>query len=280
MSPPANNVMDDLEQRKRTSGERRASFNDVAALYDERRPGYPDAVYDDVIAQTGLVRGTRLLEIGAGTGHATLAFANRGFAIDCIELGEEMAAIARRKFAGCQAVTITVADFDHWTTDRRFDLVFSASAYHWLNPQTRIQRIAGLLRPLGWIAVWRNHHIRASEESERFNRRVQKIYRRAAPSFAAMSGILTVDEIPRPEPDEWLASGLFGAPLTCVYRWDKTYNTADYVQMLNTHSDHRLLPETERRALFEGISRLIDSEFNGRVTTELATMLHMTRKCA
>jgi hypothetical protein len=48
--------------------------------------------------------------------------------------------------------------------------------------------------------------------------------------------------------------------------------------MLNTHSDNLVLPEAERTALFEGISRLIDSEFNGRVTHEQATMLHVARK--
>ena len=259
--------------------EQRASFNDVAALYDEWRPGYPDAVYDDVITLPGLQAGAQLLEIGSGTGHATRGFAKRGFAIDCVELGEQMAAIARRTLAEFPAVTITVADFERWTAGERYDLVFSASAYHWLNRDTRVQRITALLRPGGWIAVWRNHHVRSNAESDRFNERVQEIYRKTTPSLAGSSrGILTVDEILRPEPEEWLTSGLFSAPLTRVYRWEGTYTSAEYIQMLNTHSVHRVLPETERTALFDGISRLIDSEFNGRVIHEQATMTHMARK--
>ena len=274
-------MVDVTQQRDPGAPERRASFNDVAVLYDEWRPGYPDAVYDDVIAQAALKPGASLLEIGSGTGHATLPFARRGLAIDCIELGEPMAAIARRNLAGFSGVTITVADFDRWTTEQRYELVFSASAYHWLNRETRVQRIAALLHPAGWLAVWRNHHVRSSKESQRFNGRVQQIYRRTSPSFAAGTrGILTVDQIPRPEPDEWLASGLFADVLSRVYLWQKTYSSVEYVQMLNTHSDHRMLPEAERIALFAGISRLIDQEFNGSVTPEQATLLHMARKCA
>jgi SAM-dependent methyltransferase len=271
-------VVDEIDP-DRNSREQRASFNDVAALYDEWRPGYPESVYDDVIELAGLRAGAQLLEIGSGTGHATRGFARRGFAIDCVELGEQMAAIARRNLAEFPAVTITVADFEHWTTEKRYDLVFSASAYHWLSRETRVQRIAALLRPAGWIAVWRNHHVRSSEESDRFNERVQEIYRRTTPSLAGTSrGILTVDQIPRSEPKEWIASGLFSASLTRVYRWEGTYSSAEYVQMLNTHSDHLVLPDAERTALFDGISRLIDGEFNGRVTHEQATLLHMARK--
>jgi trans-aconitate methyltransferase len=266
---------------KPESREQRASFNDVAALYDEWRPGYPEAVYDNVITLADLQPGARLLEIGSGTGHATRGLARRGFAIDGVELGKQMAAIGRHNLAEFPAVTITVADFERWTTEKRYDLVFSASAYHWLNRETRVERIAALLNPAGWIAVWRNHHVRASKESERFNERVQEIYRRTTPSDAGTSrGILTVDQIPLPEPKEWIASGLFSGLVTRVYRWEGTYTSAEYVQMLNTHSDHRVLPEAERTALFESISRLIDNEFNGRITHEQATMLHMARKSA
>jgi SAM-dependent methyltransferase len=259
------------------SRERRASFDDVAALYDRWRPGYPEAVYGDVVTLAGLRSDAQLLEIGSGTGHATRGFARRGYAIDCIELGEQMAEIARRNLAAFPAVTITVADFEHWTTGKVYDLVFSASAYHWLNRDTRVQRIAALLRPAGWIAVWRNHHVRESEESKRFDERVQQIYRSAIPSGTSWD-VLTVNQIPRPEPEEWLASGLFSAPLTRVYRWEGTYTSAEYVQMLNTHSDHRVLPEAQRTAVFDGIYRLIDSEFDGRITIEQATMVHVARK--
>jgi SAM-dependent methyltransferase len=271
-------VLNEID-RNRKSPERRSSFNEVAEFYDEWRPGYPEAVCDDVVALAGLRPGAQLLEIGSGTGHATRGLAARGYEIDCVELGEQMAAVARRNLAAFPAVTITVADFEDWSTEKRYDLVFSASAYHWLNRETRVPRIAALLRQAGWIAVWRNHHVRSSEESNRFNDHVQKIYRRATPSLAGTSrGIATVDQIARPEPEEWLASGLFTAAVTRVYRWVRTYTSAEYVQMLNTHSDHRVLPEAERVALFEGIAELIDKEFNGRVTQEQATLLDVARK--
>ncbi len=108
----------------------RATFNEVAALDDEARPGYPDAVYEDLIAIARIAPPSQLLEIGSGTGNATLLLARRDFRIDRVELGEQMAAVAREKLTGFYGVKITVADFDQWTSGNREELAFSASAYH------------------------------------------------------------------------------------------------------------------------------------------------------
>ena len=70
-----------------TDSERRHLFNQVAELYDSARPGYPGALFDDILSYANLPQNARILEVGCGTGQATLPLARRGYAIDCIEPG-------------------------------------------------------------------------------------------------------------------------------------------------------------------------------------------------
>lgn len=257
---------------------RRASFDAVAQLYDQMRPGYPQALFRDLCAIAGVDQDSRLLEIGCGTGHATLPFARRGLRVDCIELGPRMAAVARRKLARFPGIQITVADFDGWNTGAQYHLVYSASAYQWLNPQTRIERIARLLHPSAWVAVWRNHTLRGAGGSEEFFRAAQRIYAREAPELAAKAPTAAVAEELLPEAaPEWIASGLFHTPERRIYLWQNQYTAAEYVRLLDTHSDHRILPAENRARLFEGLARLIE-ELGGKVTREQATVLEMAAR--
>ena len=80
----------------------RQTFDRAAGCYDRVRPEYPEALFDDLIAVTGLVPGDHLLEVGCATGKATRPLARRGFRITCVELGAELAAVARQNLAGFQ----------------------------------------------------------------------------------------------------------------------------------------------------------------------------------
>src|SRR5919199_6293135 len=82
----------------------RTSFDEVALLYDQVRPGYPERLFDDVVALSGIPPQGRILEIGCGTGQATLPFARRGYQIQCVELGASMAAGSSPKPVGYSGV--------------------------------------------------------------------------------------------------------------------------------------------------------------------------------
>ena len=80
--------------------ERRLVFGEVAELYDRHRPTYPAELIDDLVALAGLDASRPVLEVGAGTGKATVLFAQRGIPVLAIEPSPEMAAIAGRAAAG------------------------------------------------------------------------------------------------------------------------------------------------------------------------------------
>jgi len=254
----------------------RASFHSVAALYDEARPGYPHQAFDDLVTLTKLTSGSHLLEIGSGTGHATLPLAEHGFHIDCIELGEEMAFVARAKLAAFPRVTITVADFDNWHSEARYDLALSASAWHWLNPATRTPRIAELLAHQGRIATLRNIHVQ-SDAIAAFLEATQRIYAELVPALA-QEGIPRAEEIFPIDAHEWESSGLFHNAQTRTYRWQSKQSAEEYVQMLNTHSDHRMMAADVREQLFARLRELIEGKFSGVATKEYVTLLQMAEK--
>ncbi|MEH1820527.1 MAG: methyltransferase domain-containing protein [Nostoc sp.] len=90
----------------------RTTFNQVALLYDRVRPGYPKALFDDVVSLSGITPQGRILEIGCGTGQATITFARRGYRMLCIELGENLGLVAQQKLATYPQVEVRIGAFE------------------------------------------------------------------------------------------------------------------------------------------------------------------------
>lgn len=257
----------------------RTVFDPVADLYDEVRPGYPETLFDDVVALSGILEGGRILEVGCGTGQATLPLARRGYRISCVELGENLAGLARRRLAGYPKVEVETGDFeDHPVPGDAFDLAVSATAFHWLDPKVAYPKVARALRPAGSLALFWNEHVR-SDADPGFFVAVEKVYAREAPEIWNKS----YEGPPPPEdaPDrtgEVEGSGLFGPVTRRAYRWDQPYDAAGYLRVLDTYSGHRSLSEETRSRLFRSISDLIDAEYGGRIVKGYLTTLYVARR--
>src|SRR5688572_25498368 len=134
----------------------RTTFDSAADLYQRARPEYPEALYDPLVAAAGLSAGDRLLEIGCATGTATLPLARRGFRISCVELGPALASAARRNLADFPEVEVIEGAFETFVppTADPFELVFAATAWHWLDPAIRFRRAWELLGTGGHLAFW------------------------------------------------------------------------------------------------------------------------------
>jgi ubiquinone/menaquinone biosynthesis C-methylase UbiE len=146
----------ETEQQQRRRRHQRTLFDDVAQLYQATRPGYPDRVIEFVTATAGLSAGDTLLEIGCGTGQLTKSLASSGFTLTAIDIGPSMIAAARQHLASSPA-SFQVTTFEDFTAaDRSFDLIISAAAFHWTDPEIKYAKTARLLRPGGWLAVLGN----------------------------------------------------------------------------------------------------------------------------
>src|SRR6266508_3421766 len=126
----------------------RATFDEAAERYDRARPGYPPAVFDDLAELAGVGPGCRVLEIGCGTGQATVPLAERGCQIVAVELGAGLATIASRNLARFPDARVVVAAFEDWPLPSApFDVVVAATAFHWIDPAVRVAKAADALRP-------------------------------------------------------------------------------------------------------------------------------------
>lgn len=253
---------------------RRATFDEVAALYDAVRPGYPAELYGDIHALSGVPDGGDVLEIGCGTGQATLPLARGGYRVICVELGDELAAIARRNLAAYPDVDVRVGAFEtEPLPEAAFDLVVSATAFHWVAPES-YPKLARVLRPRGAVALFWNKHIAGAVDGGFFDR-IQTLYQQDAPEFTEdWKGLPSADELP----DESAAlsdTGLFGKFTVRRYPWVARYNAVDYVNQLGTYSDHLALPADRRQRLHDGIARMIDDEFGGEIAKQYLAVLYV-----
>jgi len=249
-------------------------FDEAAELYDAVRPGYPDELFDDIAKLTGLAAGSRVLEVGCGTGQATVGFAERGYRVVCIDPGGSLVEVARRKLDG-YPVEFIVSRFEDRLPSGSFDLVASGTAWHWVEPEVGYCKAAAALGLGGFIALFWNLH---PTPFTGFFLDVQRVYSRVVSELGSPeerpSPAQRIDEISRSVE----ASGLFEEPVVRRYLWKRNYSRDDYIRLLDTYSDHRALPTRVRDHLYEGVSRLIDEEYGGVVERPYLTALFVAQK--
>jgi SAM-dependent methyltransferase len=244
----------------------RHTFNTDADLYDRVRPGYPAELFDQL--PTG-----RVLEIGCGTGQATEPLARRGRHIVAIELGEQLADVARRKLSRFPQVEVITADFETWPLPAEpFDLVLAATSFHWIDPDIRVAKAARALRPGGTLATIATHHVAGGTSA--FFADVQECYLRFDPDTPPGLLLRPSAEIPmdRAEID---ASPDFGPARFHRYEWELPYSTQAYLDVLTTYSGHIALPPSARDGLLRCIGDLIDTKYGGRIVKRYLTELRL-----
>lgn len=130
------------------------------------RPGYPATLVNDISGLAGIGRASRILEIGCGTGQLTIALAQLGCEIVAVELGPQLAELARANLGSFPRVRVVTGSFEEWSPpDERFDVVVSATAFHWLDPAIRVPKAADALNPGGRLAIVITHHVAGDEDS-------------------------------------------------------------------------------------------------------------------
>jgi ubiquinone/menaquinone biosynthesis C-methylase UbiE len=129
-------------------------FDEVAVEYDRRRPAYPDELVDQACQVAGIGSGAHVLEVGSGSGQLTRALAARGLHVTALEPGTNLMALARQNLEGAGEVEFVNASFEEALLPRqRFQAVFSASAFHWIDPKVGWQKAADVLVPGGTLAL-------------------------------------------------------------------------------------------------------------------------------
>jgi len=251
------------------------SFDEVALLYNEIRPRYPEALFSTLIDVTGLHNNSKLLEIGPGTGQATKPLAKRGFDITAIELGVALSEVAGYELQDHKNVRIVTGAFEEITLpEKSFDLIFAATSFHWIDPSVRYSKPYSLLKDKGHLAIIHTHHI-SDEKGDEFFNASQAIYDRydftdknQKPKF------LKNTELKASEIDEHL----FKLTHFQVFPTTITYSATQFVKLLNTYSNHLAAPKEIQQAFYEEMANLINNEFQGRVEKYFSMSLTVAEK--
>jgi SAM-dependent methyltransferase len=253
---------------------KRITFEQVADLYDEIRSGYPDELIEDVLRFSGIPSEGRILEIGCGPGNATVSFAQRGYRILGIELGERLAALAAASCRSYPRVRILHAAFEDWEIEESaFDLAVAADSFHWIPPETGYPKVARALKATGSAAFfWRVPVDPATD----WSREIDVLYAESFPRFVNPSKRFT---------GEWLEgiirrnfenSKCYGEVAIKQYDWTEAQTSAQYIKGLETFSMHHGIDEEERKKLHARISEVIE-KFGGTVAQPASVMLFYSK---
>jgi SAM-dependent methyltransferase len=226
--------------------EQRLVFGEIAQQYEAFRPSYPHELFDTIIDFGDLHAGHRALEIGAGTGKATVAFVARGLDVHALEPSPGMAAVLRGK--GIEAEETLFEEWDPGASGG-FQLVYAAQAWHWVRGDDRYDRVAAALRPGGTVAFFWN---KGRDWTGSLGADNDAAYARLAPEMSNAQWQL-----------DWVADGidacaLLGPPTRRIVTWTQPYSRVEWERLLGTHSDHRILPDEQRARLHTAVGDVID----------------------
>lgn len=259
----------------------RTTFEQVPELYDRARPNYPPEVFDDLAALAQLPAAARIVEIGCGTGQATLPLAERGYEVTCVELGEQLAAVARRKLSGFPNVEVINTNFESWQpAHAEFDAAVAFTAFHWIALDVRYTKAASLLREHGMLAVVSTEHVLPSD-GDLFFVEVQEDYEAVVPedpNTKASAGGPPTPETVADLSDEISASGCFRNAGARRYVWNVIYTADEYVGVLNTYSGHRALDDGTRESLLSRIHQRIEARPGRQVRKTYLAMLNVAER--
>ena len=254
----------------------RRTFEAAATTYDAARPFYPQELFDDLVAMAHLRPGSRLLEVGCATGKATRPFLERGFSVVCVELGPKLARRAHANLAGLP-IEIHIGPFEAWEGELEgFDLVYAATAWHWVDPTIRYEKAHRLLRRGSHLAFWNATHA-FPEDFDPFFTEIQEVYDDIGEGFEGE----WPPPLPGHVPDEVAeieASGLFTGIQVRRYLWEATYTAEAYIALLSTFSGHIAMEPNKREHLFAEIRRRIGNRADSRVRRHWLAILHVARR--
>lgn len=252
----------------------RLKFNEDVKNYEKYRPTYPKELFLDIINYAKISSDDRALEIGIGTGQATSPFLDSGFNVTALELGDNLSQYVNEKFINYENFNVINSDFMDYPIEKdTFDLVYCATAFHWLPVVEGYRKVKNVLKDNGTIALFWNHPF-VNRHDDISNIANKKIYDKYRPSDKEIVEFSKNDYQKHIDELEQLG---FRNITSKLYHNQRTLTSEEYISLLNTYSDHRALP-LEMKTNFEIDMKNAIDEIGGKINIYDTIDLYLGRK--
>ena len=252
------------------------TFDSVATAYDKFRPTYPDPLYRQIFNYITLNNFSRAVEVGIGSGQATLPILRTGCRVTAVECGREFSEICREKFKAFKNFSILNCKFEDAALEPgSFDLVYSATAFHWVPEEVGYPKVLTMLKRGGAFARFANHPFPARDNKPLFDD-IQAIYAEFYPG--RKSKPLSEFSMEQAENVAIIAKNYGFSDISCaLFHRTRTFSASEYTSLLGTYSDHIAIDEPTRMKFFSEIMHAINSH-GGSITVFDTIDLQLARK--
>lgn len=252
-------------------------YDSVALAYDRTRPRYPAEILTRMQDIAGLQPVKSVLEIGAGSGIATIELAKLGASVVALEPSKSACAIARNKCAAYPNVKVVNTVFEDWDLKARFDVIVAATSFHWVTPEVRYIKTAEALKENGLLILLWNTPPQPSLE---IHQSLQDIYQTHAPELIRYEGHQDHQENIGYFAKAVIDSGYFQDLIAYQAIVHVSYTIEDYLTLLSTLSPYIRLASAQREALFVELRTRLKQLSGDRLTLDLSylSLLQTVRK--
>jgi SAM-dependent methyltransferase len=250
------------------------TFNTQAHNYEKMRPGYVNELYKDIFNYIPIDKSSNVIEVGIGGGQATLPILETGCKLTAVEYGANLAELCRNKFNEYPDFCVITAKFEDFEyDDNACDLIYSASAFHWIPEEVGYTKVFNLLRKGGVFARFANHPYKDKGREELHNA-FQKIYSVYMPGSLAPNEYSEEDAKKRAD----IARKYGFVDISHkLYHRTRSFTAKEYTLLLGTYSDHIAIEENTRKKFFSEIEKAIDN-LGGLITIYDTIDLQLCRK--
>lgn len=252
-------------------------YSSAAEAYDKARPRYPAGLIAHVAHLTKLNSFSRILEVGCGPGTATTAFAGFECPIVCVEPNPVFCELARKNCQSFRNVMIKQTSFEEWPVERTaFDVVVSASAFHWVQPEIGYPKAADALRDDGYLVLlWNKEPQPSSDVQQLFDEIHTRLGVSSPGRFETEATQLhKLNALAQPAID----LGLFKQVKSKQVNVDVQYTSEDYILLLSSFSCYLGLDEPLRTNLFAALRSKIDDELMGMIDLSYISAANIFQK--
>ncbi len=251
----------------------KTSFGKVSQTYDEVRPTYPKQVIEKIIQYSGIPKNGKILEVGCGSAQATIAFAKKDFDITALDISESLIALAKRKTAGFPKVKYLLSSFEEAKLpENYFDLLISATAFHWVMPREGHLKAARVLKPGASLALFWNY---LNPTKDDYIPGINEFFSRHTPGYPYYSQITKAWVEDRKRIEETKEFGKVTETQTPVRMLE--FSKENYVKLVSTFGWVGALSKKEKAILLGELENLVENE-KEPLKVPYNTFLLMARK--